>query len=179
MKACVIETERLSLRQLKADDFSNLFPVFADEQTMEFYPSPFSQEMVRSFIEKQLTSYKTNHFGLWAVELKGTRQFLGDCGITLQDIDNQIVPEIGYHFNKKYWHRGFATEAVQGCIAYAFNEFNMKEIYIHTYVKNIPSIRVAERMHFQKIKTYSKFLKNYNTYWDHSVYMLKNNNYKE
>ena len=43
--------------------------------------------------------------------LKETGEFIGDCGITLQNIDGEILPEIGYHIHKKYWMYGFAKEA--------------------------------------------------------------------
>ena len=41
-------------------------------------------------------------FGLWAVVLKETGAFIGDCGIFIQNIDGEMLPEIGYHIHKRY-----------------------------------------------------------------------------
>jgi len=167
-----IETERLVLRELTLLDIENLIPIFTDEATMVFYPATFSKEIIQSLLERQIASYKENKFGLWAVELKEGNPFIGDCGISVQDIDGQIVPEIGYHFNKKFWHNGYALEAAKACLAYGFEELKLDEIFIHASVKNIPSIKVAKRLSMTRRKVYPKFLKGYDVFWDVVVYSM-------
>ena len=54
--------------------------------------------------------------GLWAVILKETGAFIGDCGITMQQIDGETLPEIGYHIAKQHWRHGYATEAAAASI---------------------------------------------------------------
>lgn len=41
-------------------------------------------------------------FGLWAVVLKETGELIGDCGLTMQNVDGVILPEIGYHIAKAH-----------------------------------------------------------------------------
>ena len=93
----IIETERLFLREMKESDFDALYKVLADSDIMQHYPYAFDENRVRNWIQRNIERYWIFGFGLWAVCLKETGEMIGDCGITLQLIDGQIKPEIGYH----------------------------------------------------------------------------------
>ena len=69
----------------------------SDKETMVHYPKPFDEEKVRSWIQWNLENYAKYGFGLWAVVLKKTGEMIGDCGVTIQNIDGELLPEIGYH----------------------------------------------------------------------------------
>ena len=107
----MIETERLLLREYTMDDFDALYEIMSDPETMQHYPAPFDEARTRRWIEWNIENYEQYGFGLWAVVLKETGMFIGDCGITIQNIDGDMLPEIGYHINKRYWRQGFAKEA--------------------------------------------------------------------
>ena len=108
-----LQTERLILREYTMDDFDALYEIMSDAETMQHYPAPFDQARTRRWIEWNLENYQKYGWGLWAVVLRESGEFIGDCGITLQNIDGQMLPEIGYHIHKKYWRRGFAKEAAR------------------------------------------------------------------
>ena len=93
----VIETERLLLREMTENDFDALYQVLADSDIMSHYPYTFDDARVRGWIDKNIERYRTFGFGLWAVCLKETGEMIGDCGLTMQVINGQIKPEIGYH----------------------------------------------------------------------------------
>ena len=99
----VLETERLILREYRLDDFEALFEILSDAETMQHYPKPYDEEMTKHWIEWNIQNYREYGFGIWAVELKETGTFIGDCGMTIQNIDGELLPEIGYHIHKKYW----------------------------------------------------------------------------
>ena len=107
----VMETERLLLREYTTDDFDALYEIMSDPETMRHYPAPFDEERTRGWIAWNLDNYAKYGFGLWAVVLKETGEFIGDCGITIQNIDGEMLPEIGYHIHKKHWRKGYAKEA--------------------------------------------------------------------
>ncbi|WP_083512174.1 GNAT family N-acetyltransferase [Amphibacillus sediminis] len=151
-----IETERLYLRELVCEDAPELAKVLSDPDAMQYYPEPFSKEKVKKWIQWNQNNYKRYNHGLWAVILKDGDQFIGDCGITMQKIEEETVAEIGFHIIKCYWNQGFATEAAIACKNYAFKILGYSKIYSYTTLKNIPSQMVAKKMGMQIDKIFEK-----------------------
>lgn len=96
----MIETERLILREYEWKDFEAIYEILSDPEIMQHYPEPFDEERTRNWIEWNFENYRKYGFGLWAVVLKEKEEFIGDCGITLQNISGEYLPEIGYHIHK-------------------------------------------------------------------------------
>ena len=96
----ILETERLILREMTDDDYSSLQKVISDPETMKYYFAPFDEEGVWRWIRWCKASYEKRGFGLWAVVLKETGEMIGDCGISMQPIDDGMKPEIGYHLRR-------------------------------------------------------------------------------
>jgi uncharacterized protein (TIGR00290 family) len=152
----IIETERLYLRELVLEDAQELSKVLSDPESMQFYPEPFSREKVERWIEWNITNYKANNHGLWAVILKDGEKFIGDCGITMQTIEDETVPEIGFHILKDYWNNGYATEAALACKQYAFEEMKYPHVFSYTTINNIASQKVASKIGMQPYKVFEK-----------------------
>lgn len=110
----MIETKRLILRELNENDFSALYEVLDDSDIMKHYPYTFDEKRVKNWILKNIERYKVFGFGLWAVVLKETDEMIGDCGITMQNIDGFISPEIGYHINKRFQRQGLCQRGCPG-----------------------------------------------------------------
>ena len=107
----ILETERLFLRKMNMEDFDALYVVLSDSENMQHYPYTFDEKRVRKWIERNMKRYEENGFGLWAVCLNDTGEMIGDCGLTLQNIDGEMLPEIGYHIRSNCQRRGYAKEA--------------------------------------------------------------------
>lgn len=152
----IIETERLYLRELQIDDKKELMRVLSDPKSMEFYPHPFSEQEVEKWIQWNIDNYKNYNHGLWAVILKEGDIFIGDCGITMQNIGDEIVPEIGFHIIKDHCKNGYATEAALACKEYAFKVLHFPKIFSYTTIRNIPSQKVAEKIGLQFYKSFEK-----------------------
>ena len=150
----IIETNRLFLREYKFDDYDALYEIVSDAETMQHYPAPFDEEKTRGWIKWNLENYEKYGFGLWAVVLKETGEFIGDCGITIQDIDGELLPEIGYHIHKKYWRRGFAKEAARAVRDWVFTNTDYNEIYSYMKYTNVASYSTAIAMGMRKVKDY-------------------------
>lgn len=141
----ILETERLYLRELNQADFKALCAILQDEETMYAYEGAFTDEEVQQWLDKQTERYRKWNFGLWAVILRETEELIGQCGLTMQPWKEAEVLEIGYLFNRAYWHNGFATEAARACKEYAFNALGAKEVCSIIRDTNIASQKVALR----------------------------------
>lgn len=78
-------------------------------------------------------------------DFKDTDEMIGQCGITMQEYKNKKVPEIGYLFQKAFWHNGYAAETAAACKEYAFNVLNIDEVYSIIRDNNITSQNVAKK----------------------------------
>ena len=152
----ILETERLILREMQPSDFDALCRIMQDEETMTAYEGAFSDEEVQAWLYRQLERYRKWGFGLWAVILKENGAMIGQCGLTMQPWMGEDVLEIGYLFERAYWHRGYATEAARACRVYAFDTLNAKEICSIIRDTNTASQNVALRNGMKKTDSWVK-----------------------
>lgn len=153
----IFETERLYIRELNNNDYDQLCEILQDSQVMYAYEHPFSDAEVKEWLDRQISRYKKYGFGLWAVILKENGKLIGQAGLTMQPInDTDEVMEIGYLFNKEYWHKGYAVEAAVGCKKYAFEVLNADRVYSIIRESNIPSQNVAIKNDMIKVSEYVK-----------------------
>lgn len=141
----ILETKRLVLREMTGKDFPALCKILRDPQVMYAYEHAFSESEAREWLDRQTARYANDGFGLWAAVLRETGEMIGQCGITWQDWNERRVPEIGYLFQKAFWHQGYATEAAVGCREYAFSTLGMDEVFSIIRDNNLPSQGVARR----------------------------------
>jgi [ribosomal protein S5]-alanine N-acetyltransferase len=141
----ILQTSRLSLRELTPQDADALTRVLSDPQTMCYYPAPFDRSGVEQWIERNRQRYQNDGVGLWAMELTKDREIVGDCGIVLQEVEDERLYEIGYHLRRDFWGQGLATEAAVACRDWAFAHLKVERLISLIRPENLPSRRVAER----------------------------------
>ena len=141
----IIETERLYLRKMEQSDFGALCKILQDEDVMYAYEGAFDDNEVQDWLDRQLDRYRRYGFGLWLAVLKETDEVIGQCGLTMQPWKDEEVLEIGYLFQKKSWHCGYASEAATACKRYAFDVLGADEVCSIIRDTNIPSQNVAIR----------------------------------
>ena len=141
----IIETERLALRELTLDDLSATGKIVCDEQTMYAWNGAWSEDENLEAIQKQLQGYQDNGFGRWAVVFKETGRVIGVCGLQWCDTDTDRVLEVGYLFNRAYWHNGYAAEAAIASKLYAFDVLGYDEVFSLIRDTNYASMNVAIR----------------------------------
>ncbi len=149
-----ITTPRLLLREMTDADFAPLAAILTDPETMKYYPQPYDEKGVQRWLDWSKDNYRKHGFGLWAVTLKSTGEFIGDCGITLQPIHGEWLPEIGYHINKVHWRKGYASEAAAECIRLAFERFGFPAVYSYMNADNEPSWRTAMKNGMTQVDAY-------------------------
>ena len=126
---------------------------------------------VQEGILKQFQRYHENGFGVWAVILKDNQELIGQCGLSMQPCEEEEVLEIGYIFQKKYWHKGYATEAALACRDYAFDKLGAEEVFSLIRDTNIASQNVAKRIGMGVRRTYIKHY--YGIDMPHYVFSVK------
>ena len=141
----ILETERLMLREMAEGDLPALKLILQDEDVMYAYEHAFSDGETLTWLCRQQERYRRDGFGLWAVVQKEGGRMIGQCGLTWQEIPSGPVVEIGYLFQKKFWHQGFAIEAAKACREYAFTHLCCPEVFSIIRENNLPSQKVAVR----------------------------------
>ncbi len=149
-----LETCRLILREKNSDDFPVLYEILSDPQIMRFYPSAFDEAKVRGWIARNHKRYREEGFGLWSVVLKETCKVIGDCGITMQSIHGNMLPEIGYHIHKDHQRRGYASEAARACMGFLFETTEYPAVYSYMKYTNAPSYGVALKNGMRFVEEY-------------------------
>src|SRR5215216_2228840 len=144
----ILETNRLLLRHLVADDLDNLFTLYSDPEIRRYFP-----EGVLTFEEtkEELEWFLNGHprhpkLGLWATIHKETGKFIGRCGLLPWEIEGKLEIEIAYLLDKSFWHQGLATEAAQGIMEYGFEKLNLSRLICLIDPENVASQRVAQRI---------------------------------
>jgi RimJ/RimL family protein N-acetyltransferase len=150
----VMHTKRLVLRELTDDDFDSLYAVLGDSDIMRHYPYKLDETRVRNWIAKNKERYRVFGFGLWAVCLKETGEMIGDCGLTMQNINNFIRPEIGYHIRADMQHNGYAKEAASAVRDWAFQNTPFRVLYSYMKADNIASCATAQSIGMSLVEEY-------------------------
>lgn len=140
-----IETARLILREHTIDDAENAYYLNLDPEVVKYTgdESFKSIDEARNFLGNY-THYEKYGFGRWAVIDKITHEYLGWCGLKYTPELDEF--DIGFRFMKKYWNKGYATEAAQACLEIGFNQFGMKVIVGRAMKENIASIKVLQKV---------------------------------
>lgn len=155
MSKIILETERLILREYEQKDFDALFPILSDPETMKYYPKPYDAAGVQRWLDWCFDCYRRHGFGLWAAVLKESGAFLGDCGLSIQLIDGESLPEIGYHIRRESWRQGFGKEAARAVRDWAFTHTDYDCLYSYMNAENLPSRLTAAANGMKLIKEFS------------------------
>lgn len=143
-----LETERLILRQWKNSDVEKFAQMNQDQRVIEFLRGAMSLEDCRKFIKKVEKHFEQYGFGLWAVEVKNSEEFIGFVGLNVPDFEAHFTPcvEIGWRLAYEYWNKGYATEAAKKVLEVTFRNCDLKEIVAFTAKNNLRSIAVMEKI---------------------------------
>jgi RimJ/RimL family protein N-acetyltransferase len=137
-------TARLRFRQMTEDDLDVMADLLGDPRVMEFYPSPKTREAARAWIEWNEANYAAHGHGLWIVE-DHNNTFIGDCGLTWQQVCGRRELEVGYHVRTELQGRGLATEAAAACRDHA-RSIGVEHLIAIIHPENVRSQRVAVKI---------------------------------
>ena len=143
-----VRTERLLMRRWRAADREPFATLNADPQTMVYFPATMDPAASDAFADQIQARFDEQGFGLWALEVIDTGQFIGYTGLNPMppDVPGADGMEIGWRLDRHAWHRGYATEAARAALRVAFDGVGLTEIWSMTAVLNEPSQAVMRRI---------------------------------
>ena len=144
----IIETKRLLLRRWREADREPFADLNGDPQTMVFFPSTLTRDESDALVDRIEARFEAHGYGLWALEVRETGQFIGFTGLAPmpEDVPGAGGTEIGWRLARHAWHRGFATEAALAARDIAFTGAGLTELWSMTAVLNTPSQAVMRRI---------------------------------
>ena len=145
-----IRTERLLMRRWREADRGPYAAMNADAEVMRYFPAHLRPDRAASdeHIDKMEALFDRQGFGLWALELAGTGEFLGFTGLNPMPggVPGAGGMEVGWRLARHAWHRGYATEAAAAAAGVAFDGIRLDELWSMTAVLNTPSQAVMRRI---------------------------------
>ena len=141
-----LETERLILDRWQMSDWTAFRPIATDPEVMRYITggAPWSDDQIRSFVDRQVNLYAERGFCRWKLLLKATGEMIGFCGVGFwRDTPD---PEIGWWLARQTWGRGLATEAARTALRDAFERVRLKRIISVARPENAASIRIMQKL---------------------------------
>jgi [ribosomal protein S5]-alanine N-acetyltransferase len=150
----VLETERLILRPFVETDIRAAFELFETHPDVyRFDPGfPRTLEQRAAIVRRHIADNQEDGEGTLAVTLKEGGRLVGQAGLQLYLLPWRpfAVPEVElyYKLGRTYWNAGYAWEACQALIHYAFEEIHLLRLVTVTHPDNRRSIGLLERLGF-------------------------------
>jgi RimJ/RimL family protein N-acetyltransferase len=149
MGEVVAETERLVLRNWREADREVYLETCNTEAVTAHLNGPAKAEDIDAALARIARSQEENGFSFWAIERKSDGALLGYCGLRIcDDLDRPVhgMVEIGWRLRQDAWGQGYAREAAQAALDWAWANLDVDEVVSFTVPANQPSWRLMERL---------------------------------
>lgn len=152
-----LETSRLLIRDWIETDLEPFKLLNADVQVMQYFPKTLTHDETDIFYEMIQAEFRKHGFGLYAIEVKDNKEFIGFIGFHLATFNADFTPcrEIGWRLKKDAWGKGYATEGAKACLEYGMKQLGFNEVYSFTAEINKPSHHVMEKIGLRFVKDFN------------------------
>ncbi len=144
-----LETPRLILLEMRPDDAASFFLLNEDPEVLRYTGDKRFKDMEdsRQFLEKYPSiSYLNDGYGRWTCIKKHNHEILGWCGLRMQE---NWETDLGYRLHKRFWNRGYASEAGFYSLLTGFKQLKLNSIIARADERNIASWRVMEKLNMK------------------------------
>lgn len=142
-----LETDRLILRKIEPEDYKMAYKLWCndlDQMIYTIHGVHDNEEVTKKLFDRWIQEYNDEKTMRWIIEVKEINQPIG-----MIDINNTWSKfssvESGYVIAKKYWGKGYATEATKRVMKYLFDECELQTFYSEFMEDNIGSGRVMQK----------------------------------
>jgi len=170
-----LNSARLKLQLVTLADLDNIYKMQCNEQVAMYNTIgiPDNKEFTKTLIVNAIgdsdTYGKTNFW--WTISIKETNEFIGEAGLNLSKFKYKSG-EIFYGLHPVFWGNGYATEAVETILNYAFVDLDLHRITAGVATENINSIKLLERVGMQREGKLRKILPIRGEWWDNYHYAI-------
>jgi RimJ/RimL family protein N-acetyltransferase len=143
-----IRTARLLMRRWRESDREPFAELNADPYVMEYFPAALTRAQSDALIAMIEAGFDRRGYGLWALQLLATGEFVGFTGLEVPSFQAHFTPavEVGWRLARSAWGQGYATEAARAALAFGFEQEGLGEIVSFTSMANLRSQAVMERL---------------------------------
>ncbi|MGA9334089.1 MAG: GNAT family N-acetyltransferase [Rudaea sp.] len=144
-----LQSSRVRLRMLESSDIPDLFAMLSDAQFMRYWSCPAytSIAQAQELFQKHDRGVRAGEFNYWAITLPPDDRFVGQC-VMFNVNAPQRRAEIGYGLARPHWGHGYAREAMELVLDYAFGALALHRLEADVDPRNSGSVRLLERLGF-------------------------------
>ena len=148
----MIETERLLLRDWRAEDAAPFAALNADPEVTRFLRGPMTRAESDELLARIRAHWDEHGFGLYAVEVKRGGAFAGFVGLAIPSFLPEVLPavEVGWRLARDHWGNGYATEGARASVVHGFADLGLRQVISIIDRGNAASVRVAERLGMER-----------------------------
>ncbi len=150
----MIETDRLILRGWREADIEPFAAMGADPRVMAHFPALLTRGESIALVRRQQAVLAAVGHCFWAIERKSDRAFLGFCGVQPGPEGTPIegLAEIGWRLARNHWGQGYAAEAAQGSLAWAWARTDTPRVYAIAPPRNERSRALMRRIGMAQVR---------------------------
>lgn len=151
-----LRTERLLMRRWRDADREPFAAMNSDPEVMRYFPAVMDRELSDRSVDRFEQRFEEQGFGLWALELLTTGEFIGFTGLNPmpEGVPGAGDQEVGWRLARRAWHKGYATEAARTALDVALQGVGLPRVWSITAVLNLPSQRVMQRLGLEPVAVF-------------------------
>jgi len=148
-----LETKRLILRKPKLSDWKDIVEGVGDlevSRTMGSISYPYTKKDAEGWIKytSKKWSKKEKDDCTFAIELKSEKKLIGGIGLHKIDLFGGTA-ETGSWIARKYWKKGYITEAKIALNEFAFNKLKLRKLWSPVIISNLASNVTQKKMGYK------------------------------
>lgn len=146
-----VETERLLLEPLRAEDLDALYALQTHPAVMPGLwarPQPPTRRQIADQLRAKIEHWERHGFGYWLARTRATGAVVGRGGLQHAYVENLHAIEVGWAIFPERWGEGLATELARAAVEVAFGPLRLRELIALALPENVASRRVMEKAGF-------------------------------
>lgn len=140
-KITMLNSERIILRKFTQEDAEDVLEYGSDPETLKWLFWEGLKDIEGAL--EAINGYYVANAGVFAIELKEENKCIGCIDLRLNAVNEKA--SFGYVLNRKYWGRGYMTEALRTLLKLAFHMLELNRVESTHFVGNEASGRVMEK----------------------------------